>query len=61
MARKRFNPIAQRGYVIHYREGESNFCPGCGRSHWYIGRQTAECAWCYTAIPLSGKPVQVAA
>ena len=42
-----------RGYHAVYREGEANHCPGCGRSHWIIGRQLAECAFCSTALPLS--------
>lgn len=41
-----------RGYHITYRENEVNYCPGCGRSHWYIGSQSAECAFCGTALPL---------
>ncbi len=45
------NP-AQRGYHIAYRENETNYCPGCGRTHWYIGRLMAECAFCSTALPL---------
>jgi len=47
-----------RGYSIVYREGEVNFCPGCGRSHWYIGRLLAECAWCGTAVPLAEARLQ---
>lgn len=35
-----------------YREGEINHCPGCGRTHWHIGRITAECAFCHWALPL---------
>jgi hypothetical protein len=31
---------------------ETNHCPGCGKSHWMIGRLTAECAFCGTALPL---------
>lgn len=42
----------QRGYHIMYREAETNHCPGCGRTHWYIGRTMAECAFCATALPL---------
>lgn len=35
-----------------YRPRETNLCPGCGQSHWMIGRMTAECAHCGTALPL---------
>lgn len=45
-------PAAQRGYHLFYRDGEKNNCPGCGRSHWHIGRIMAECAFCGTALPL---------
>ncbi len=45
-------PAAMRGYHIAYRDGETNHCPGCGRTHWYIGRVMAECAFCATALPL---------
>ena len=31
-----------RGYHVVYREHEVNHCPGCGRTHWYIGRVMAE-------------------
>jgi hypothetical protein len=42
-----------RGYGIVYRENAVNRCPGCGRSHWLIGRVSAECAFCATALPLA--------
>jgi hypothetical protein len=45
--------LAQRGHHIVYRADASNHCPGCGRSHWYIGRVSAECGFCGTAIPLA--------
>ncbi len=45
--------LAQRGHHIVYRVNESNHCPGCGRSHWYIGRISAECGFCGTAVPLA--------
>ena len=45
--------LAQRGHHLVYRANESNHCPGCGRSHWYIGRVSAECGFCGTAIPLA--------
>ena len=45
------NP-AMKGYHAIYRENQINHCPGCGRTHWLIGRSTAECAFCTTAIPM---------
>jgi hypothetical protein len=45
--------LAKRGHHIVYRANESNHCPGCGRSHWYIGRISAECGFCGTAVPLA--------
>jgi hypothetical protein len=45
--------LAQRGHHIVYRTNTDNHCPGCGRSHWYIGRMSAECGFCGTAIPLA--------
>jgi hypothetical protein len=41
-----------RGYHVVYRPGEVNHCPACGRSHWYIGRLSAECGFCSAALPL---------
>lgn len=40
-----------RGYVVHYRTGM--ICPGCGAGKWLIGRRSAECAGCGTALPLA--------
>lgn len=48
---KMLNPAA-RGYYAAYRPHEVNRCPGCGRTHWLIGRALAECAFCATALPL---------
>jgi hypothetical protein len=47
-----FDP-AKRGYHAVYRDNQVNHCPGCGRTHWYIGRTLAECGFCATALPLS--------
>lgn len=47
-----FDP-ARRGYHAVYRENTVNHCPGCGRTHWHIGRVLAECGFCATALPLS--------
>jgi hypothetical protein len=49
--RRTFNPNT-RGYHAVYHDGEVNHCPGCGRTHWIIGRMSAECAFCSTALPL---------
>ena len=45
--------LANRGHHIVYRANQSNHCPGCGRSQWYIGRVSAECGFCGTAVPLA--------
>lgn len=44
---------AKRGYCVVYRENQVNHCPGCGRTHWYVGRISAECGFCATALPLA--------
>lgn len=40
------------GYLPVYHAGEVNRCPGCLRSQWLVGRSTAECVFCGTALPL---------
>jgi hypothetical protein len=52
--------LAKRGHHIVYRANSSNHCPGCGRSHWHIGRVTAECGFCGTAVPLAETATQEA-
>ena len=42
-----------RGYCVVYREDAVNRCPGCGQNQWYIGRVSAECSYCATALPLA--------
>ncbi len=44
--------ISERGYLILFRPGEDNHCPGCGASNWNVGRSMAECAVCDTAIQM---------
>ena len=44
---------AGRGYHVVYRQHEKNHCPGCGRSHWLLGRFSAECGFCATALPFA--------
>jgi hypothetical protein len=41
----------RRGYVPVYRTG--TLCPGCGAAKWNIGRFSAECACCGTALTLA--------
>jgi len=41
------------GYVLLYHEGTVNHCPGCEGTHWFIGRVSAQCARCETALPLA--------
>src|SRR4051794_5867725 len=45
--------LAGRGHHVVYRAEETNRCPGCGRVNWLVGRQSAECAFCGTAIALA--------
>ena len=45
--------LSQRGYQVLFRQNQSNHCPGCGRAQWYVGRITAECVFCQTALPLA--------
>lgn len=52
------NPV-QRGYAPIYRENVTNHCPGCGRTQWYVGRVSAECSFCATALPLSENSVRM--
>ena len=42
-----------RGYCVVYHEDEVNHCPSCGRTHWFVGRVSAECGFCATALPLA--------
>ena len=45
--------LKDRGYGLLFRPQTTNSCPGCGRSHWFVGRTTAECAFCATALPIA--------
>ncbi|MCB2014181.1 MAG: hypothetical protein R3E11_03230 [Sphingobium sp.] len=47
-------PVMERGFRLAYNEANAAPmpCPGCGHSNWRIGRVTAECAFCDTALPL---------
>ncbi len=45
--------LSARGYVVLFRPDEPNHCPGCGHSQWFVGRVSAECGICGTALPLA--------
>lgn len=36
-----------------YRPGRPNRCPDCGQSWWNVGRHSAQCACCETALPFA--------
>ncbi|MDM7956933.1 hypothetical protein [Blastomonas sp.] len=50
--------IAGRGFMPLYHLGDTNHCPGCGGKSWHVGRMSAECATCETAIPLANVAAQ---
>ncbi|PXW75937.1 hypothetical protein C7451_106101 [Blastomonas natatoria] len=50
--------VSNRGFQPLYHAGEPNRCPGCGGQHWHVGRMSAECATCATAIPLADVAAQ---
>ncbi len=51
VALPRFRPVNKRIGPAFY-DGLVNVCPGCDKSHWHVGRSSAECAFCETALPI---------
>jgi hypothetical protein len=52
----KLTPLAQlmeRALLPLYYQDTVNHCPSCGGKHWHIGRSSAECAFCETALPLA--------
>jgi hypothetical protein len=45
--------VSARGYQVLFRTDETNRCPGCGHAQWLVGRITAECCFCGTALALA--------
>lgn len=45
--------FGRSGYRPIFHAEQINACPACSRSHWYVGRITAECAFCGSALPLA--------
>jgi hypothetical protein len=44
---------SKHGLRYLYRPAKANVCPGCGQSNWYVGRESAECAFCGTVLLLA--------
>ncbi|MBS0475476.1 MAG: hypothetical protein JSR28_10055 [Proteobacteria bacterium] len=42
-----------RGYQVLFHADSVNHCPGCNATNWLVGRITAECGRCGTALPLA--------
>lgn len=42
-----------RTFIPLYHADTVNHCPACSGRQWHIGRSTAECAFCATALPLA--------
>lgn len=38
--------------ILTYKPGTLTHCPTCSGTQWLIGRMTAQCAYCDTAMPL---------
>ncbi len=53
-------PFQPNGFRIAYHRGITNHCPGCTQTQWIIGRITAQCAFCATAVPLAVPMPQLA-
>ena len=45
--------LTLRGLVPVYRAGAENTCPACAKSNWIVGRTTAECGFCGTALTIA--------
>lgn len=39
-------------YQTYYRPGVVTHCPGCQGTNWLVGRFSAECAHCGTALEM---------
>jgi hypothetical protein len=45
--------LSSRGYQVLFWRDQVNHCPGCGKSAWHVGRLTAECGFCGTALSIN--------
>lgn len=44
-------PVGRHGFRPLYRSDSR--CPCCDQANWFVGRVSAECARCGTALPLA--------
>ena len=47
----------ERGSQVEYRGDGTDRCPGCARGQFYVGRISAECAFCGAAVPLARQEI----
>lgn len=40
------------GFQVYFHRDTVNHCPYCGHSQWVVGRVTAECGLCHSALPI---------
>ena len=45
--------VRQYKGISSYHPGSADRCPECGQSNWQVGRSTAECGYCSTALPIA--------
>lgn len=45
--------VREFSYSPLYYPDEVNHCPGCSATSWHVGRFSAECARCQTALPFA--------
>lgn len=51
-------PMLDLGLIgLVYQPKRDNVCPGCGGRHWLLGRVTAECPTCGTALVIQ-RPIR---
>ena len=44
--------IVSTQQILTYKPGTLTHCPTCSGTQWLVGRTTAQCAYCDTAMPL---------
>jgi hypothetical protein len=49
--------LSSRGYQVLFWRDQVNHCPGCGKTQWHVGRLTAECGFCGTALAIDAATI----